>query len=166
MIRRKDRGKEFEKLFENATKGLAADGFQVDIQRLYDIIGKKTISQPADYMCYYYPNEIYVECKSTHEGSFSYLVQPQYPRLKEKARIRGVVAGMMIWYVRLKRVFWVDILFLEAFYAATGIKSISVNRLEEHIKKGTRGVFEIEQVTKRVNPEMNLRSFYNWIIKE
>ena len=162
MIRKKDRGKEFEKLFENATKDIMVEN-NIDIQRLYDVIGKKTISQPSDYICYYYPHEIYVECKTTHESSFSFYQQPQYPRLIEKSKIYGTVCGMLVWYVRLKRVFWFDIDFLQAYYQAVGLKSISVTRVEQYLKKNTMGVYEINQVTKRVNPEMHLKEFYEFI---
>lgn len=158
----KDRGKEFEKLFENAT--LVID--DVDIQRLYDVIGKKTIEQPADYVCYKYPNEIYVECKSTHSTSFDYYNQPQYSRLINKSSQKGVKAGMLVWYVNSKEVFWLDIEFLQAFYSTNHIKSLTVNRLNSYITNHIDGVFKIDQTTKRVNPEMHLESMFNYITRE
>ena len=57
----KQRGKEFEDMFKKATLALKEKGYDVDIIRLYDIIGKKTLSQPADFITYRYPFEIYVE---------------------------------------------------------------------------------------------------------
>ena len=73
---------------------------------------------------------------------------------------------MLVWFVRLKRVFWVDINFLQGFYASYKIKSFTVGRLTHMIESGVEGVFEVEQVTKRVNPEMHLESLYNYITGE
>lgn len=160
----KSRGKEFEKNFENTTKRHIEEGFEVTIDRLYDVIGKKTIEQPSDYICYRFPNQIYVECKSTHDTSFSYFDQPQYERLLEKSKIKGVKAGMLIWFVVQKRVFWTDIEWLQAFYKTYGIKSITANKLDYYSKNKIQGVFEVDQTTSRINPEMNLKSLYNYIV--
>ena len=161
-----DRGKEFEGMFKEATMKLQAEGYPVDITRLYDVIGKKTLSQPADFICYRYPNEIYVECKSTNDTSFAYFSQPQYPRLIERARMQGVVAGMLVWFVKAKRVFWVDINWMVGYFASNGIKSYTVGRLERAISDGIKGVFEVDQKTVRVNPDMHLESLYNYIAGE
>lgn len=162
----KSRGKEFEKNFKDTVLTHVKDGFDVDIQRLYDVIGKKTIDQPADFVCYKYPNEIYVECKSTHDSSFSYFTQPQYERLIKKAKHKGVKAGMLLWFVVQKKVFWLDIQWLQAFYESLHIKSVNVNKLLEYIKLNVYGVFEVEQKTIRINPEMNLKSLFEYITQE
>jgi len=158
------RGKEFEKNFENSTKSLISSGANITIDRLYDVVGKKTIKQPSDYICYFYPNQIYVECKSTHDDSFSYFTQPQYERLAEKSNIRGIKAGMLVWFVTNKRVFWVDIDWMTAYYDSRGVKSFTVARLEQCVKNNISGVYEVEQQTKRINPEMNLKGLYNYIV--
>ena len=160
----KSRGKEFEKNFSDTVKELQAQGFQVDIQRLYDVVGKKTINQPSDFICYYYPNEIYVECKSTNDSSFSYYYQPQYPRLIEKSKIRGIKAGMLIWFVKYKRVFWVDIDWMQGLFNSSGVKSFTVNRLSDAIKYKMHGVFEVEQTSVRINPKMHLESMFEFIV--
>lgn len=160
------RGKEFEKNFEKSVKCLIKEGFNVTIDRLYDVIGKKTIEQPADYICYNYPNQIYVECKSTHDNLFSYYTQPQYERLIEKSKIEGVKAGMLIWFVSQKRVFWADIDWLQAYYMTSGVKSVSPTKLESFVKLGVKGIFEVEQHTTRINPEMRLESLFNYITQD
>lgn len=159
----KNRGKEFEDNFKKTVEESQKNGFQVDIQRLYDVIGKKTIEQPADFTCYYKPNEIYVECKSTNDSSFSYYTQPQYERLIKKSLIDGVKAGMLVWFVKYKRVFWVDIDWMQGFYNSRGIKSFTVGRLEECVKNNIQGVFEVDQTTKRINPEMRIESMFEFI---
>lgn len=159
----KDRGKEFEGIFSDAVEEIMVNGYQVDIQRLYDVIGKKTINQPADFMCYKKPNEIYVECKSTNKPYFSYYSQPQYPRLIDKSKIDGVKAGMLVWYVQSKRVFWFDIDFLTKYYASTSIKSLSIKKIDMLLQDKTTGLYEIEQVTIRVKPKMSIDKFFDYV---
>ena len=161
-----NRGKEFENMYYKATVALQNEGYPVDVSRLYDVVNKKTIEQPADYIAFREPNEIYVECKSTNDTSFDYYDQPQYTRLIKKSLIKGVRAGMLVWFVKLKRVFWVDARFLQGFYASYKLKSFTVGRLVQMIESKVDGVFEVEQETKRVNPEMRLRSLYNYISGE
>lgn len=162
----KNRGKEFEALFRKATETLQYNGFQVDIQRLFDVVGKKTIEQPADFICYYMPNQIYVECKSTSTSSFSFESQPQYPRLLEKSKINGIRAGMLVWFVEDKRVFWFDIRWLNAYNKVSGKKSFSVSVIDKFLKEGIHGIYEIDQTTQRVKPEMRLEGLFKYIVRE
>lgn len=160
-----DRGKTFENIFRSAVEEAKERGYQVDIQRLFDVIGKKTIEQPSDFICYHKPNQIYVECKSTNKNYFSFYEQRQYTRLLEKSKIDGVIAGMLVWFVQEKRVFWLDIKFLNGFYIGTGLKSISIKRLDGLLSDDVCGVYEIEQKTTRVKPKMNIEKFFNDIVR-
>ena len=162
----KNRGTEFQKIFEKATLDYKANGGQVEIQRLYDVIGKKTIEQPSDYICYKKPNQIFVECKSTNSSQFDFYDQPQYNRLIEKSKTDGVIAGMLVWFINEKRVFWLDINWMVSYHEVTGRKSIAVSKLLERVKIGLDGIYEIEQTTPRVKPIMNMESFYNRLTKE
>ena len=157
------RGKEFEKLFESAVLEFKNEGGQVDIQRLFDVVNKKTIKQPSDYICYYKPNQIYVECKSTHNSYFNFFEQPQYERLLEKIKVDGIKGGMLVWYVNAKRVFWFDISWLYSYNCISGKKSISLGYIDNRYV-GNYGIFEIDQTTARVKPKMKLESMFKYII--
>lgn len=159
------KGKEWEAFFKNfVVEHNKISDNKVDIVRLYDVIGKKTIEQPADFICYRYPHEVYVECKSTHEGSFSYYTQPQYIRLLAKSRIHGVRAGMILWFVKHQEIFWLDVNWLEAFYAKNGVKSVSAKGLNEYVKTGARGVYKVNAEFARVNPKtINVGELFDYI---
>lgn len=161
------KGKEFEGFFRKATEKIQSEGFQVDIHRLYDVVGKKTIEQPSDFICYRYPNEIYVECKSTHDTSFSYFTQPQYERLIKKSKISGVKAGMLVWFVKKKRIFWMDIDWMQAHYKTRGVKSVSISVLERFLAEGIYGVYEVKHITPRINPtEIFVEGMFKHIVGE
>lgn len=151
-------------MFKDAVLEIS-DEYEIDIQRLYDTVNMKFIVQPADFICYRYPNQIYVECKSTVSHSFAIYNQKQYERLLEKSKKKGVVAGMLIWFIEDKRVFWVDVVWAKIFKETTGAKSVSVTKLSDRANKEISGVFEIDQKTTRVNPKMDLRSFFDKIKK-
>lgn len=161
------KGKDWEMFFRNFVKehnSSCSEGKQIDIVRLYDVIGKKTINQAADYVCYRYPHEVYVECKSVHDNSFSYYFQPQYTRLIEKTKVPGLRAGFLIWFIEDKCIYWVDVNWLECFYSNTGIKSISVKRLENYISTGARGVYKVDAKFAITNPKsMDIDALFDYI---
>lgn len=161
-----NRGKQFEHIFSKAVAEIQEE-YSIDILRLYDTRNMKWVTQPADFICYRYPNILYVECKSTQLKSFGVYRQRQYPKLLEKARCKGVAAGMLIWFIKEKRVFWVDILWahVRTLDRKCETTAISIKTLEERAKMGIGGVIEIEQTTRNVNPKMNLRPFFDQIRK-
>lgn len=152
----KDRGKQFESFFKKEVdRAIKEDNLDVTIDRLYDVIGKKTIDQPADFICYKSPNQIYVECKSRNKHTFSYYTAPQYERLIKKANVTGVRCGMLVWFVQEKMIFWVDIDWLQMYYQRTGVKSINAYKLDEYVKDHITGVYKLDCDFPRINPVFN-----------
>lgn len=154
-----NRGKKFEvqtkedfELIEGST-----------INRLYDTVNYfKGVKNVCDFIGYIYPFIFYIECKTKQGNTFpidslrsynttknKYADVSQYTLLCEKIGIKGVMAGVLIWFVDHDKVLWCDI---------EGIR----NRVEEGIKSinikdvGKYNTYEIPITIKRVYPKMEL----------
>ena len=88
-------GKQFEqKFYEDFSKIESCS-----IDRNYDImLGYKHISSISDYTCYIYPNLYYIECKTIKGNTFPISNLTQLDKLKEKIGIKGIRAGVIIWF--------------------------------------------------------------------
>ena len=93
-----NRGKQFEDVIKESFLKVP----NVSIDRLHDQTthwkGSKNI---CDFIVYKEPYEYYIECKSTHGNvfSFSKITDNQLSGLLKKSDIKGVVAGVIIWFV-------------------------------------------------------------------
>ena len=93
-----NRGKQFELVFKECCKKV--DGVSID--RLHDQTnGFAGSSNICDFIVYKKPYEYYFECKSIHGNTFplSNLTDKQYKGLLEKSKIKGVVAGVIVWWI-------------------------------------------------------------------
>ena len=94
----KNKGNQFEAVVKECLD--KADGVSID--RLRDAPRRmKGVDNPSDFIVYKKPHELYLECKS-HKGNtlpFSCIRDEQYKGMQEKAKIEGVLAGVMIWYI-------------------------------------------------------------------
>ena len=121
-----NRGKQFEaKVKEDMQK---IEGISVD--RIYDqVSGYATISNISDFVCYRYPTLIYLEAKSIHGNTFPLGNLTQLEKLKCKMGIKGVKAGVVIWYVDHDIVIWCPV---ESFLRIKeeGFKSINIRTLD------------------------------------
>jgi len=114
-IKRKSYGKQFERqVYKNLSEFPG-----VSIDRVPDQVTKYkgSSSNICDFIVYKYPTLIYLECKSTHGASLPIYSEPkpdkkgelhgfygnirdnQWEGLLEKSKIRGVKAGVLIWFV-------------------------------------------------------------------
>lgn len=94
----KSRGKKFEENFRECLKKCK----DISIDRLKDTMdGFKGNSNVCDFIVYSKPNQFYLELKSVQGKYFSFgnLTNNQYTGLLDKAKIPGVIAGVIIWYV-------------------------------------------------------------------
>lgn len=93
-----NRGKKFEQVIKDAFQNV--EGCSID--RLHDqttgYVGSKNI---CDFIVYKYPYQYYIECKTIHGNTFplSNITDTQYNGLLEKSRIKGVIAGVIIWWI-------------------------------------------------------------------
>lgn len=93
-----NRGKDFENVIREAFK---KDQY-VSIDRLYDTMsGYKGNANICDFIVYRYPTQYYIECKSCYGNTFPYsnITRNQWDGLLRKSRIKGVIAGYIIWFI-------------------------------------------------------------------
>lgn len=121
-------GKIFEEKFKQ--DWLKMEGS--DLTRFYDTTnGYKHITNVSDYVCYLYPFQYYIECKSTLGNTFSISKLTQKEKLAEKIGKPGVNAGVMIWFYEKDQVVFVpieEILRLEKLdYKSINLKDMADN---------------------------------------
>ena len=102
-----NRGKQFEDVVREALERVPG----VSVDRLHDQTnGYLGSSNICDFIVYKRPFELYLECKSVHGNTFSIhgtdekhkygnITNKQWEGLLEKSKIKGVVAGVLIWWV-------------------------------------------------------------------
>ena len=93
-----NRGKEFEAVVRDAFLKIP----DVSVDRLHDQTnGFMGSSNICDFIIYKYPTILYLECKSCHGGTWnlSNLTDKQYRGMLEKTKVKGVVAGVMVWWI-------------------------------------------------------------------
>ena len=146
----KNKGKQFEDVIKSSFEKVP----NVSIDRLRDAPRKlKGVDNPADFIVYKKPHQIYVECKS-HKGNtfpFSCIRVEQFNGMYFKSYIYGVKAGAIIWFIDHDITIWVDIDMLTTWRATH--KSINIKDLDkiEHIK--------IEGKKKRVYFDYDMQKF-------
>ena len=126
---RANKGKQFEEVIKKSFLKVP----DVDITRLRDAPRKqKGVDNPSDFIVYKEPHEIYVECKS-HKGNtlpFSCIREEQIRGLFEKSMIRGVKAGIILWYIDHDLTVWIPIREIR-FWINAGKKSINIKDLDQ-----------------------------------
>ena len=136
----KNYGKEFEQKFKEDFLKLG----DCCADRLYDVVtGYKSIKQVADFLCYKFPNNFYIECKSHRGASIPISNITQYDKLKEKIGITGVRAGVVLWLVDKDKVMYIPMSTIKQL-KENGEKSIGIRHLKEY------NIYEIPSVKKRV----------------
>ena len=107
-----NRGKEFEQKIKEAIEVIP----DTSIDRLPDPTnGYMGVRNVCDFMVYKKPYQYYLECKCTHENTmhFSHIRDNQWHGLSKKAKIEGVVAGLIIWFILRDRTVFIPISRLE-----------------------------------------------------
>lgn len=136
----KNYGKEFEQKFKEDFLKLG----DCCADRLYDVVtGYKSIKQVADFLCYKFPNNFYIECKSHRGASIPMSNITQYDKLKEKIGITGVRAGVVLWLIDKDIVMYIPMSTVKQL-KENGEKSIGIRHLKDY------NIYEIPSVKKRV----------------
>lgn len=150
------------KIFEDVIKRSFEEVSDVSIDRLRDAPKKlKNVDNPSDFIVYKYPHQIYVECKS-HKGNtlpFSCIREEQIRGMEEKANIRGVKAGLILWYIDHDVTVWIPIRDV-VWWFDEGHKSINIKDLDnlKHIV--------IQGRKKRVYFEYYMENFLRRLYEE
>lgn len=120
-------GKQFEQKFAQDMRSVPG----VSIDRIYDVTyGYKSISNVSDFVVYKYPEIFYMEVKSIHGNTFPLTNLTQYEKLKAKMGIKGVRAGVTIWYVDHSRVIYVPIGTIKRM-REEGLKSVNIRTIDD-----------------------------------
>jgi penicillin-binding protein-related factor A (putative recombinase) len=93
-----NRGKDFE---EQVRKSFARVP-NCSIDRLHDqMSGYAGSSNICDFIVYRKPYQLYLECKACYGNTLNFhnITDNQWKGLIEKAKIDGVIAGVMIWFI-------------------------------------------------------------------
>ena len=118
-----NKGKKFEEIIKRDFKKLE----QSKITRLYDPVGGYGgISNVCDFIAYKYPNSFYFEAKETQINTFNLSKLTQYEDLLEYSGIKGLFAGVLVWFSHKNIITWTSIETIEKL-KNIGIKSINCN---------------------------------------
>lgn len=93
-----NRGKQFEEIIKQAFLQVP----DTSVDRLHDqTTGYLGSANICDFIIYRYPYQYYIECKTIHGNTFPLdnLTDNQRNGLLDKSRIKGVIAGVIIWWV-------------------------------------------------------------------
>ena len=161
-----NRGKQFE--------GKIAESFDrikdVSVIRLHDqTMGYLGGQNPCDFIIYHKPYLYAIECKSVHGNTFPIyskdikkkygnITNYQWESLMELSNIKGVFAGVLVWFIDKDETVFFDINLLNRWRKA-GHKSIhSYPEWLEHVEKKTDWCY-LEGKKKRVFFDYNTEKF-------
>lgn len=155
-----NRGKDFEGSFR---KQMESSGF--DVNRVADnTAGYMGGRNMCDFITYLYPNIFYFELKSTKENTlnFSNITKNQWEGLIEKEKFEGVGAGVVVWFIKHDKTFFVSADCMHKM-KNEGSKSLHINDLTERAlcfdECKYHKCFEIKGRKKRVFFEYDMEQF-------
>lgn len=138
-----NKGKVFETKFKNDFIKSFPDG---TIDRIYDTTnGYKAIANISDFIGYNYPIMFYLECKSHQGNTFPLANLTQYEKLLGKVGIKGVRAGVILWFIDHDTICYVPISSITKM-KEDGKKSVNIKMLSED----TYRILKIPTEKKRV----------------
>lgn len=151
-----NKGKKFEEIIKQSFLKVP----DVSIDRLRDAPRKlKGVDNPSDFIVYKKPHEIYVECKS-HKGNtlpFSCIREEQIKGMTEKARIEGVKAGVIVWFIDYDLTVWIPINEV-VFWRDIGNKSINIKNIQDKHTERIRHIV-IQGKKKRIYFDYDMNKF-------
>lgn len=134
------------------------------IDRLYDVtMGRRKISNVSDFIAYKYPIHFYLECKEIEEPRFNLSLLTQYDKLIEKKNIKGVCAGVVLWFSSYDRVCFVSIEEIEKMKSEE-TKSINVKMLDGVYKGKSYEILELPSEKKRKYMITDYMPLYEWAV--
>lgn len=137
-----NRGKQFEAKMKEDFKKSFPSG---TIDRIYDsMTGYLTISNICDFIGYNFPVIFYLECKSHNGNTFPFVNLTQYDKLIAKSGIKGVRAGVIIWFIDHDKVVYVPVKTVKQM-KEDNLKSFNITKVDNKYR-----YFEIPSVKKRV----------------
>jgi len=156
-----NRGKAFEDTIREAFSKVP----NTSVIRLPDPTnGYLGIRNISDFIIYHYPNQYFIECKSVHGNTlpFSNITENQWNGMLEMSKLRGVIAGVICWWVDKDVTKFIPIQLLE-FLRTNGYKSVRYDYgygVSAHSKDWrTYSTVEIKGTKKRVFFDYDMADF-------
>lgn len=101
------------------------------ITRLYDnTSGYLSISNISDYICYNYPNQYFIECKSHKGASIPFTKITQYVKMKNVVNKPGVRAGVILWLYEKDVIYYIPISTITQM-KKDGEKSVGIRSIKD-----------------------------------
>lgn len=101
------------------------------ITRLYDVTsGYTAINTISDFICYNYPNQFFVECKSHKGASLPIANITQYDKMVKEVGKQGVRVGVVLWLIEKDKVYYIPVSTLKKM-KEDGKKSVGLKAVEE-----------------------------------
>ena len=102
------------------------------IDRLYDPVGGYYgINNICDFIAYDFPQIYCLELESHKGNTFPFTCLPQYDKLTSKVGIKGVRAGVVLWFIDHDQVIYAPISTITKM-KNDGKKSINVKELDDY----------------------------------
>jgi len=122
----------YGKKFEERFKIDWIDSFpESTITRLYDnTSGYLSISNISDYICYDYPNQYFIECKSHKGASIPFDKITQYRKMLSVMGKRGVRVGVVLWLYEKDVIYYIPIKTIKLM-KEVGEKSVGIRSVKE-----------------------------------
>ena len=92
-----NRGKDFENVIRECFKKVP----NTNVERMADPVqGYLGIRNHCDFIVYHKPHEYHIECKSVHGNTFPFsnMSKNQWDGLLEVSEIKGIIAGVIVWW--------------------------------------------------------------------
>lgn len=154
-----NRGKQFEDVFKQCTEKV--DG--VALIRLHDqTMGYLGAKNPCDFLIYKSPYLYPIECKSIHGNRLplANITEFQFQELMKMNKIKGVIAGVICWYIDRDVTLFIPIGTLWAL-KYNGAKSVSYEIKDDPEFQ----TFELTGKKKRVFFDYDMDNFFHTIEK-
>ena len=170
-----NRGKSFEQVIKDSFLKIP----NVSVVRLPDPTqGYLGIRNISDFIVYKYPYQYFIECKSVHGSTlpFSNITDNQWQGMLEMSKIKGVVAGVICWWIDEDVTRFIPIEDLQNL-RDTGFKSVHYDSNVMHRKYGKfekdftsavelfDGIVDIKGHKKRVFFDYDMDLFFHAIEK-
>lgn len=160
-----NRGKDFENKIREAFENVP----ETSVTRLLDPqSGYAGVRNICDFIVYKYPKQFFIECKSCYGNTLSIhsnnpkkkygaITNNQWEGLEAMSKIKGVVAGYMIWFIDHDRTIFVPAQSM-IVHRELGEKSYNIT------KQWDSDFVEIQGQKKRVFFEYDMSKFFEEVI--
>ena len=152
-----NRGKQFEEKVRRAFELTLG----TSVTRLIDPPrGYKGVHNPCDFIVYNYPVQYMIECKCHYGNTLPFSAISQFDSLVELDTKKGIVAGVLVWFIDHDRTIFIPAHILNAM-RKRNMKSVNVKTLDDTVGSGC--YVNVYGKKKRVFFEYRMKDFFNEI---